>query len=74
MSGTVRLIAIGIGAALAALLYFAWGFRWYWAILASVLAFVAFPMVHEWIVGMLRRSDLKEAVKKARDPDRHDKP
>jgi hypothetical protein len=71
MSGTVRLLAIGSGAVLAALLYFVWDSRWYWAILAGVLALVAVPMLHERISGVSRRRDLKQVVERARDPD-HD--
>ena len=74
MSGSVRLIAIAFGAAFTGLLYFVFGSRWYWAILAGALALMAVPMLHERIAGMLRRSDLKSAVRKAREPDRRDKP
>lgn len=74
MSGSVRLVAFAFGAAVAALLHFVWDARWYWAILAGVLAFVAFPMFHERIAGVLRRSNLKQAIKKARDLDRRNRP
>jgi len=74
MSGSVRFVAIALGAAVAALLYFVWDARWYWAILAGALALVAVPMFHERIAGVLRRSDLEKAVKKARDLGRRDKP
>ena len=74
MNGSVRLVAIALGAALAALLYFVWDVRWYWALLAGGLAIVAVPMIHERIAGVVRRGELKEAVKKARDRDRGDKP
>lgn len=74
MSCPVRLVAIAFGAALAGLLYFVWDSGWYWAILAAVLAFMALPMLHERIADMLRRSDLKKAVKRGRDLDRRSKP
>ncbi len=74
MSGPVRLVAIALGAALAGLLYFVWGSRWYWAILAALLAFMALPMLHERIAKVIRRSDLKKAVKRGRDLDRRSKP
>ena len=73
MSGPVRVFAIALGAALAGLLYFVWGSHWYWAILAGVLALMAIPMLHERVAGAFRRSDLKQAVKKARDLDRDSK-
>ena len=74
MSGSVRLVAIALGAALAALLYFVWDSRWYWAILAGVLILMAFPMLQERVTGVFRRSDMKQAVKKGRDRDRRGKP
>lgn len=74
MSGSVRLVAIAFGAALVALLYFVWGSRWYWALLAGALAFTATPMLHERIAGAFRRRDLKKAVKKGRDLDRRNRP
>ena len=62
MSGTVRILAIVLGAAAGAILYFAWHFPWYLASIAAVAVLTLFPICHEFVAGLRRDARLKHLL------------
>ena len=70
MSGIVRILAIVLGIAAAAMLYFAWHFPWYLASIAAVAVLVLFPITHEFVAGLRRDVRLKHLLRHERE--RHD--
>lgn len=67
MSGTVRILAIAFGAALAALLYLGWHVPWYIAGPAGLIVLVVFPICHELIARLRRDVRLNDIRKVAQD-------
>jgi fatty acid desaturase len=67
VSGTVRILAIALGAAIAALLYFGWGVTWYIAGAAGLVVLIALPICHEFVVGWRRDTRLKHIQQDAQD-------
>lgn len=68
MSGTVRILAISIGAAVWAALYFIFSISPYFAVPAGVVAFALFPICAELLARQGRIDRLARIVRRHRKP------
>ena len=71
MSGTVRILAIMLGTATAAILHFYFYYNWYVAGVGGAAILIGFPILHEFVAD-LRRRNTRSRNDRRREQERKD--